>query len=92
MHDLMTQLFLSCVILATATADAVLRVNGSFFGSPALLDGYCDEAEHFIDVFTLSSERLTVEGSSSDVTRALVSAHNTGTHWYTIMSLPWYLP
>ena len=74
MHDLMTQLFLSCVILATATADAVLRVNVSFFGSPALLDGYCDEAEHFIDVFTLSSE-LTVEGASSDVTRALDSVH-----------------
>ena len=52
----------------------------NFYGSDALLDGYCDEAQHFIDVFTLTSdsERLTVEGTASDVTRSLYEINQTG--------------
>ena len=51
----------------------------NFYGSEALLDGYCDEAQYFIDAFTLSSEqRLTVEGSAEDVMRQLATINTTG--------------
>ena len=50
----------------------------NFYGSDALLDGYCDDAQYFIDAFTLSSERLTVAGNASDVTHGLYAANHTG--------------
>ena len=62
----------------------ICSVNGglarpeNFYGSEALLDGYCDEAQHFIDAFTLPSERLTVKGSVSDVTHAMATVNTTG--------------
>ena len=62
----------------------ICSVNGglarpeNFYGSEALLDGYCDEAQDFIDAFTLSSERLTVVGSVSDVTHAMATVNTTG--------------
>ena len=43
----------------------------NFYGSEALLDGYCDEAHYFIDAFTLATDRLTVEGLADDVTQKL---------------------
>ena len=65
-------------LFAFVTGDRAIPRPQNFYGSEALLDGYCDEAEHFIDVFTLPSERLTVEGSASDVTRALMATTDTG--------------
>ena len=51
----------------------------NFYGSEALLDGYCDEAQYFIDSFTLSSEqRVTVKGSADDVIRQLATVNTTG--------------
>ena len=50
----------------------------NFYGSEALLDGYCDEAQDFIDAFTLPSERLTVKGSVSDVTNMMTFVNTTG--------------
>ena len=50
-----------------------------FYGSEALLDGYCDEAQYFIDTFTISSEqRLSLEGSADDVMYQLATVKTTG--------------
>ena len=50
------------LIKLEASNPAVIPRPDSFYGSEALLDGYCDDAQHFIDAFTLPSvERLTVE-------------------------------
>ena len=63
-------------LLSPASGGLVRPEN--FYGSEALLDGYCDEAQDFIDAFTLPSERLTVEGSVSDVTRTMAVVNTTG--------------
>ena len=65
------------VNLMPNTDAAILRPD-DFYGSEALLDGYCDEAQYFIDAFTLPSERLTVKGYVSDVTHAMATANTTG--------------
>ena len=65
------------VNLMPNTDAAILRPD-DFYGSEALLDGYCDDAQYFIDAFTLPSERLTVEGSACDVTRTLNVTNQTG--------------
>ena len=69
-----------CVILLAAlvSGERAIPRPAEFYGSDALLDGYCDEAQYFTDVFTLPSERLTVEGSASDVTRSLATTNETG--------------
>ena len=69
-----------CVILLAAlvTAERAIPRPAEFYGSDALLDGYCDEAQYFTDVYTLPSERLTVEGSASDVTSSLATTNETG--------------
>ena len=71
------------LILALLTSLISLASGGlarpeNFYGSEALLDGYCDEAQHFIDAFTLPSERLTVVGSVSDVTHTMATVNTTG--------------
>ena len=72
------------IIILVVLASLISLANGSiarpenFYGSEALLDGYCDEAQHFIDAFTLSSERLTVVGSVSDVTHEMATVNTTG--------------
>ena len=70
-------------IIALYTFVGLLTVAAreNFHGSETLLDRHCDEADYFIDAFTLSSEpsvRLTVEGSATDVTDALARANSTG--------------
>ena len=69
-----------CVILLAAlvSGERAIPRPTEFYGSDALLDGYCDEAQYFTDVFTLPSERLMVEGSASDVTRSLAATNETG--------------
>ena len=69
-----------CVILLAALVSGGRAIPrpAEFYGSDALLDGYCDEAQYFTDVFTLPSERLMVEGSASDVTRSLAATNETG--------------
>ena len=69
-----------CVILLAAlvTAERAIPRPADFYGSDSLLNGYCDDAQYFIDTFTLPSERLTVEGSPSDVTRSLATTNETG--------------
>ena len=70
---------LLCIAMHHALAKAKIARPENFYGSEALLDGYCDEAQYFIDAFTLSSEqRLTVEGSADDVTRQLATVNTTG--------------
>ena len=67
------------IVLLYFVAKVTTKQGQSFFGSGALFDKYCDEAQHFINVFTLSSERLEVNGSASDITRALnVTTNKTG--------------
>ena len=53
---------------------------GHFYGSGALLDGYCHEAQHFIDVFTLPSERL------SDISDPCVHVHVRTLNYVVIMT------
>ena len=68
-----------CVIVHLRLVFANIARPENFYGSEALLDGYCDEAQYFIDVFTLSSEqRLTVEGSAGDVAQELATVNTTG--------------
>ena len=70
-----------CVVVllaALVTAQRAIPRPAELYGSDALLDGYCDEAQYFIDAFTLPSERLTVEGSASDVTHSLATTNETG--------------
>ena len=76
----MIEVSLTCVTLVAAlvSGERAIPRPAEFYGSDALLDGYCDEAQYFTDVFTVPSERLTVEGSASDVTRSLATTNETG--------------
>ena len=74
MKVLMLVLFTNLI----SPASGGLARPANFYGSDALLDGYCDEAQDFIDAFTLPSERLTVVGSVSDVTHAMATVNTTG--------------
>ena len=76
----MIQVSLPCAILLAAlvSGERAIPRPTEFYGSDALLDGYCDEAQYFTDVFTLPSKRLTVEGPASDVTRKLAFTNTTG--------------
>ena len=68
-----------CVVIRLLPIHSRFTRPEDFYGSEALLDGYCDEAQTFIDAFTLSSEqRLTVEGSADDVMRQLATVNTTG--------------
>ena len=69
-----------CIILLAAlvSGERAIPRPAEFYGSDALLDGYCDEAQYFINTFTLPSERLTVEGSATDVTHSLAITNETG--------------
>ena len=72
-------LLLSCVVLAAITVENhVIPRPEQFYGSEALLDGYCDDAEYFIDVFTLPTHPLTIEGLPSEVNHTLSTINNTG--------------
>ena len=74
------------MILHQTFIQAKIRQYEDFYGSEALLDGYCDEAECFIDAFTLTSEqRVTVEGPAIDVTRQLATINLTGNENYTYL-------
>ena len=72
------------ILILVVLTSFISLANGSiarpenFYGSEALLDGYCDDAQDFIDAFTLPSERLTVVGSVSDVTHAMTTVNTTG--------------
>ena len=71
--------FLLCIITHQVAIQAKIPRPENFYGSEALLDGYCDEAQNLTDAFTLSSEqRVTVEGSADDVTRQLATINTTG--------------
>ena len=78
-----------CVILLAAlvSGERAIPRPAEFYGSDALLDGYCDEAQYFTDVFTLPSERLTLEGSASDVTHSLATTNETGEFQIYLISL-----
>ena len=70
---------LLCVSIHLPLIHSKFTKPKDFYGSEALLDGYCDEAQYFIDAFTLSSEqRLTVEGSADYVMRQLATVNTTG--------------
>ena len=71
--------FVLCAIILVPLIHTKFTKPEDFYGSEALLDGYCDEAQNFIDAFTLSSEqRLTVEGSADDVMRQLSMVNTSG--------------
>ena len=71
--------FLCVIVHGLRLVHANIERPKNFYGSEALLHGYCDEAQYFIDAFTLSSEqRLTVEGSAEDVMRQLATINTTG--------------
>ena len=72
------------VLILVLLTSLISSVNGGLarpenvYGSEALLDGYCDEAQDFIDAFTLPGGRLTLKGSVSDVTHAMATFDTTG--------------
>ena len=72
--------FLILVLLTSLTKSNNGRIARpkNFYGSEALLDGYCDDAQYFIDAFTMSGDRLTVKGNVSDVTQELYASNHTG--------------
>ena len=80
-RQLLIYVLLTSLTIST-TNGRIARPN-NFYGSDALLDGYCDEAQYFIDAFTLSSEQLTVEGFASDVTHRLSATNRTGESFST---------
>ena len=61
------------LLSALVAGDGAIPRPENFYGSEALLDGYCDEAQYFTDVFTLPSERLKVEGTVRDVEHKLAA-------------------
>ena len=66
-------------INAVQNINAKLMRPENFYGSEALLDGYCDNAQYFVDAFTFPNQRrLTVHGSASNITHALRDVSNTG--------------
>ena len=73
--DVMTSMKMVCLSLfcTLVSGDGAIPRPENFYGSEALLDGYCDEAQYFVDVFTLPSERLTVEGTVRDVEHKLAA-------------------
>ena len=78
MKHIKISLVLLCTIINVQQIHLKLTKPENFFGSEALMDGYCDEAQTFIDAFTLSSGRITVEGSADDVMRQLAAVNTTG--------------
>ena len=70
---MMLIVLLCSVILHLSLIHAKFTRPENFYGSEALLDGYCDEAQYFTDVFTLPSERLKVEGTVRDVEHKLAA-------------------
>ena len=74
----MILLFFYVVLIALAAGNHVITRPKQFYGSDALLDGYCDDAQYFIDVFTLPTDPLTVEGLPSEVNYTLATISNTG--------------
>ena len=65
---IMKVLHVYLLLLVTLVAvDGAIPRPENFYGSETLLDGYCDEAQYLVDVFTMPSERLTVEGTARDI-------------------------
>ena len=66
------------VIFSLRFVNTVIPRPEFFYGSETLLNGYCDEAQYFVNVFALSDEIFTVKGLASDVTRELDATNETG--------------
>ena len=72
-------------VTAITSSNAELIEAGSFHGSDALLDGYCDDKQTFIRAFTLPHKRLTVTGSVDDITRNLSVVNHTGMYMIAVV-------
>lgn len=71
-------LSLALIRIPVNTDSYSLPRPSSFVGSERLLDGYLDDAQHFIDVFTLPKQHVMLQGSASDVSTALRDLDTTG--------------
>ena len=57
------------ILLASKSSARLVRPE-NFFGSDSLLEGYFDEAQHYVDVFTLRPE-VTIEATPDEIPKAL---------------------
>ena len=71
-ENLLSILLHVCVllILLSSKSSARLAKPENFFGSDSLLEGYFDEAQHYVDVFTLRPE-VTIEATPDEIPKAL---------------------
>ena len=58
------------LILLVTSSNATFARPENFFGSDSLLEGYFDEAQHYVDVFTLRPE-VTIEATPDEIPEAL---------------------
>ena len=57
--------------LASANAD-------NFYGSPVVLDGYLENKEKYVQMFTIPVNSLNLNGNSSDIEHSLKTKNTTG--------------
>ena len=53
-----------------------------FYGSPLVLDGYCENREQYLSAFTLPINIAHVEGSPDDIHNKLMELNSTGNGLY----------
>ena len=58
------------LILLVSSSSARFARPENFFGSDSLLEGYFDEAQHYVDVFTLRPE-VTIKATPDEIPEAL---------------------
>ena len=70
----------TCVLFLftfTSLADNVQSLDG-FYGSPLVLDAYCENREQYISAFTLPVNIVHVEGIPDDIHNKLMELNSTG--------------
>ena len=69
-YDILFLAFISLI-------DYVQSVDG-FYGSPLVLDGYCENREQYLLALTLPVDIAHVEGSPDNIHNKLVELNSTG--------------
>ena len=83
----------TCVIflfIFMSLADNVQSVDG-FYGSPLVLDAYCENREQYISAFTLPANIVHVEGIPDDIHDKLMELNSTGRCLEIILFALYYL-
>ena len=73
------QVFLIQCLSCLDALDSNIRRPENFFGSDSLLDGYFDDAEYYVNVFTLRPD-VTIEVTPDEIPQALNAVVNEGIH------------